>query len=159
MENILEAALTASTRYNGQRDERDFSKALILEPVEAWRYDNGTGKLVFRYETAGKNHRNLYGTMHGGIIASVLDVAVGMSMATLTKHVINTVDLHISYLRAGVGEHYRIEVEVTHLGRRLGSANMKLIDVDNDELVATGQATFFIFEQILEVFQEEEETE
>ena len=56
MENILEAALTASTRYNGQRDERDFSKALILEPVEAWRYDNGTGKLVFRYETAGGHH-------------------------------------------------------------------------------------------------------
>jgi uncharacterized protein (TIGR00369 family) len=54
-----------------------------------------------------------------------------------------TIDLRIDYLRPGVGGYFVATAEVTRLGGRIGSTQMKLLN-DEGVLVATGSAAYVI---------------
>jgi uncharacterized protein (TIGR00369 family) len=100
----------------------------------------------------------LHGRLHGGVISAALDAMGGLALmvAVGEKHAdestpqvmqrftrLGTIDLRIDYLRPGVGEHFTATAEVTRLGGRIGSTQMRLAN-DQGTLIATGSAAYVI---------------
>jgi uncharacterized protein (TIGR00369 family) len=100
----------------------------------------------------------LYGRLHGGVIASTLDALGGLAVmvAIAEKHPhddaeqvqqrfskMGTIDLRVDYLRPGLGRRFVGSAEVTRLGGRVGSAQMRLIN-DEGTLIATAAAAYIV---------------
>lgn len=67
---------------------------------------------------------NSSGNLHGGAIATLIDVACGMAVARgtsfdETRHTIVTADLHVRYLGRPRGDCVRAEARVLRAGRQL----------------------------------------
>ena len=54
-----------------------------------------------------------------------------------------TIDLRVDFLRQGKGAHFTATAEVTRLGGRIGSAQMRLLD-EAGTLIATGAASYVV---------------
>jgi uncharacterized protein (TIGR00369 family) len=100
----------------------------------------------------------LYGRLHGGVITSALDSTGGLALmaAIAEKHPadtadqvlhrfarMGTIDLRVDFLRQGVGSHFVASAEVTRLGGRVGSTQMRLVN-DEGVLIATGSAAYVV---------------
>ena len=100
----------------------------------------------------------LHGRLHGGVISATLDamggfalmVAIGEKHADETTSQVmhrfakmGTIDLRVDYLRQGIGSHFVASAEVTRLGGRIGSTQMRLVN-DQGTLIATGSAAYVI---------------
>ena len=100
----------------------------------------------------------LYGRLHGGVISATLDATAGYAvmLALAEKHrdespeqimarfaKVGTIDLRIDYLRQGIGRCFYATAQVTRLGGRIGSTQMRL-ENDSGELIATGAASYVI---------------
>ena len=100
----------------------------------------------------------LHGRLHGGVTSATLDamgslalmVAIGEHHAAETATQVlqrfarmGTIDLRIDYLRPGIGTHFVASAEVTRLGGRIGSTQMRLVN-DQGTLIATGSAAYVI---------------
>lgn len=99
-----------------------------------------------------------FGRLHGGVIAAVLDALAGLAgmlaigeqhpgeTASQVMHRFSrygTIDLRIDFLRQGIGRHFIGSAEVTRLGGRIGSTQMRLVN-DQGTLIATGSAAYVI---------------
>jgi uncharacterized protein (TIGR00369 family) len=84
-----------------------------------------------------------HGRLHGGVISATLDAMGGFALmvAIGEKHAdestaqvlhrfvkMGTIDLRIDYLRPGIGSHFVATAEVTRLGGRIGSTQMRLVN-------------------------------
>jgi uncharacterized protein (TIGR00369 family) len=92
---------------------------------------------------------NMHGAVHGGWAATLLDSAMGCAVQTIVPRGFGytTVDLTINYVRAtteSTGE-LRAEGKVLHGGRRIATAEGRLLDRQN-RLVAHGLTTCMLFE-------------
>lgn len=100
----------------------------------------------------------LYGRLHGGVISATLDAMGGFALmvAIAEKHAdesaeqvmhrfarMGTIDLRVDYLRQGIGQHFLATAEVTRLGGRIGSTQMRLAN-DQGTLIATAAAAYMI---------------
>ena len=100
----------------------------------------------------------LYGRLHGGVISAVLDATAGLALmaAIADKHPadtaeqvlqrfahMGTIDLRVDFLRQGVGRHFTAGAEVTRLGGRVGSTQMRLVN-EEGVLIATGAASYIL---------------
>jgi len=100
----------------------------------------------------------VHGRLHGGVISAALDAMGGFALMVAigerhgdenTLQVMNrftrmgTIDLRIDYLRPGIGRHFVASAEVTRLGGRIGSTQMRLVN-DEGTLVATGAAAYVV---------------
>ncbi len=101
---------------------------------------------------------SLYGRLHGGVISSVLDsiggfalmVAIGERFAQDDTFTVmhrfakmGTIDLRVDYLRQGIGKHFIATAEVSRLGGRIGSTQMRLVN-DEGTLIATGAGAYVV---------------
>jgi uncharacterized protein (TIGR00369 family) len=99
-----------------------------------------------------------YGRLHGGVISASLDALAGMALmvALGEKHNdesadqvmhrfgrMGTIDLRVDVLRQGIGNHFIGHAEVTRLGGRIGSTQMRLVN-DHGLLIATAAASFVV---------------
>jgi uncharacterized protein (TIGR00369 family) len=99
-----------------------------------------------------------HGRLHGGVISATLDAMGGFALmvALGEKHAdeataqvmhrfakMGTIDLRVDYLRPGMGQHFIASAEVTRLGGRIGSTQMRLVN-DQGTLIATGAAAYVI---------------
>ncbi len=99
-----------------------------------------------------------YGRLHGGVTSSVLDAIGGLALmvAIAERHPadtagqamarfarLGTIDLRIDFLRQGLGERFIASAEVTRLGGRVGSVQMRLVNHEH-ELIATGAASYIV---------------
>lgn len=109
------------------------------EPI--WvRKQNDSVQLAVRI---GQAHCNGRGFLHGGLIASLADNAMGLSLAQTTGSGAVTVNLNVDYLRAGsVGQWLQVEPRVIRAGGKLGVVDA-LITADG-ETIARANATFRI---------------
>jgi uncharacterized protein (TIGR00369 family) len=82
-----------------------------------------------------------HGTVHGGIIATLLDTAVTFALIAGSGHDWVTVDLRVDYLRPVLAGTVTVEGEVLRAGRRVGSARATLRDEAGNEC-AVGIGTF-----------------
>ncbi len=131
-----------------------FNKLLGLK-IEALHLDEVRLRLDMREELIGNF---VHGILHGGVIASVLDVAGGMiAMANAFKTKANlseaermdgidksgTIDMRIDYLRPGRGQYFLATASVLRSGRKVAVTRMEL---HNDEgvLIAVGTGSYLV---------------
>ena len=99
-----------------------------------------------------------YGRLHGGVISAVLDAMGGLAamVGVAERHSsdnaqqvlhrfarLGTIDLRVDFLRPGLGRHFVATAEVTRLGGRVGSTQMRLVN-DEETLIATGAASYIV---------------
>ena len=131
-----------------------FNQTLGLR-VESARHPQPRMRFDMRPELIGHFQ---HGRLHGGVISAALDAMGGFALmvAIGDKHAdetaaqilhrfskMGTIDLRIDYLRPGVGAHFTATAEVTRLGGRIGSTQMRLAN-DQGTLIATGAAAYVI---------------
>jgi uncharacterized protein (TIGR00369 family) len=90
-------------------------------------------------------HRNLVGTLHGGMIATLADTATGLAYRTVlepgTSHV--TSSLTVAFLVPGRGGTVTAKGRVLKRGRRFGYAEADVVD-EEGTLLARATATFTV---------------
>ncbi|CAM3781503.1 PaaI family thioesterase [Alicyclobacillus pomorum] len=88
---------------------------------------------------------NSVGVVHGGVISSLVDVA--MSNLVEAEHngvqTAVTVDLHMTFLQGAKGEVLLADAYIVKQARTLMYADCVVYD-DKDEVVAKGTGTFFM---------------
>lgn len=94
---------------------------------------------------AGTRHKNLWGTLHGGVMASLADSACGISVlpSLAAGESIVTTSMQMHYFApAGVGELTAYGTMI-HRGRRLAHAEARIYD-ERKKLIAKGSASFAV---------------
>lgn len=91
-------------------------------------------------------HLNGNGTLHGGVYASLIDNAMGLSVAALVGLRTATIALDVHFLGAVREGSIICSAEVVHRTRRIATVEAKVRDAE-DNLVAMGTGTFRIFEK------------
>lgn len=131
-------------------EKMPFNKLLGVR-IESLHLDEVRLRINMREELIGNF---IHGILHGGVIASVLDVAGAMiAIANDFTHRQNlteaerregldktgTIDLHISYLRPGRGKYFIASSKILRSGKRIAVTRMELHNDDNLLIaVATG---------------------
>jgi uncharacterized protein (TIGR00369 family) len=89
-------------------------------------------------------HRNTVGFLHGGVIASLLDIAgaVAGSFGTSDKLVSITVNLNCNYLSPLRAETVIVEGELIRANKSLFFAQARLLDPEQNRLCATATGTY-----------------
>jgi len=124
-------------------------KVLSLDPADLRMRLDMRPDLVGHYS---------FGRLHGGVISATLDALAGLALlvALGEKHHdesadqvmhrfgrMGTIDLRVDFLRQGIGSHFIGQCEVTRLGGRIGSTQMRLVN-DQGVLIATAAASFVV---------------
>lgn len=106
------------------------------------------GRTVFTCEP-GEHHYNLIGSVHGGLVATLIDSATGTAVhTTLAKgELYGTVNLSVDMLRPVTGKTgmLRTEGTVVHRGRRIAIATAEVKSDADGKVYARGQATCMIY--------------
>jgi acyl-CoA thioesterase len=95
--------------------------------------------------------RNPNGQMHGGVIATLIDMSITQAMLMTdtyqrvreTRGVMTNIDLRVKYLRAVGAGRATVESRIVHEGRRVVHAASTVTD-DRGKTVALGDATLMI---------------
>jgi uncharacterized protein (TIGR00369 family) len=86
---------------------------------------------------ARPDHRNLQGLVHGGILATLADIAMGLAVRTVVgprrRHV--TIDLHVQYLRPARPGRLEALGSVVRVGTHVAVAEGSVMDAAGRLLV------------------------
>lgn len=136
-------------------DRRIAFNALLGVQVESLQAGAARLRFAMRPDLVG---HDLHGRLHGGVIASALDAVGGLALmlAIAERHAadsaeqvmhrfakMGTIDLRVDFLRQGIGSAFVAHGEVTRLGGRVGSTQMRLLN-DAGTLVATAAAAYVV---------------
>ena len=118
----------------------------VAELIDMRPAEFGVGPAAF-VSDAKPSFANPMGTVHGGIVATLLDSALGCAVQTTLDEGVGytTISLEVKYLRAitlDAGE-LRAEAFVIHAGRRQATAEARLTDRDG-RVLATATTTCLI---------------
>ena len=98
------------------------------------------------------------GSLHGGVISSVLDAVGGLTATTgmIKKKIdrpsaeirenisrVGTVDLRIDYLRPGRGQSFQASASIMRIGNKVAVTRMELHN-NQQRLIAVGTGTYLI---------------
>lgn len=120
-------------------------------PSRAWAWlglelvETGEGSATVDM-TATEDMANQSGFVHGGMISTLADSAMGRSLRTLTPGVTRAMsfDLKLNFINAAkIGETLRATGHVIHAGRRTIVTECRVEGKDG-RLVATASATFAV---------------
>lgn len=111
-----------------------------------WIHEVSEGRVIFAIEPAEYQYNPL-GTVHGGILATLLDSALGCAVHSLLPvgSTFTTLELKVNYLRpvsAQTGTFYA-EGTVVHLGKRIATAEGRVSDASG-KLYGHGTTTCII---------------
>lgn len=89
-------------------------------------------------------HRNTVGFLHGGVIASLLDIAgaVSGSYGIASEFVSVTINLNCNFISPHTAQHVVAEGELIRTTKSLFFAQSKLFDPENKRLCATATGTY-----------------
>jgi len=91
----------------------------------------------------GEEHLNAVRMVHGGVLASLADLAMGVACITYDKQVV-TSDLHVTYIgNVGIGSTLKAVAKVLHNGKTLIRVSCAIFD-ETDRLLTSAFATFFV---------------
>ena len=118
----------------------------FAELLGVWITEVSEGRVVFALEPA-EYHYNPLGTVHGGVMATLLDSAMGCAVQSMlpagTSY--TTLELKVNYLRpltTKTGTVY-CEGKVIHVGGRIATAESRLTDGEG-RLYAHGTTTCIV---------------
>ena len=101
------------------------------------------GRVVFTVEP-GEYHYNPAGVVHGGLAATLVDSAMTCAITSMAPAgmAYTTIELHVNYIRPITTSTGLIRSigEVIHVGRRVATAEAKILDAD-DKLYAHATTT------------------
>ncbi|NHC23831.1 PaaI family thioesterase [Nocardioides sp. IC4_145] len=121
--------------------------APIAETLGMVDFDGEPGSISVALEPEHR-HYNPLGTVHGGVISTMLDTAAGCSVhSTLAAgEGYTSLDLTVKFLRPATVESGRLRAvgKVVHRGRRTALAEAQLFDA-RDRLVAHATSSCMIF--------------
>lgn len=104
------------------------------------------GKVSIGFDPA-EYHYNSMGTVHGGVIATVIDIVLGSAVHSTLKagQGFTTLTLELKYHRAVTAKSGRLlaYAEIVTRGREIVTAEAKLVD-KNDRLFANATSTLMI---------------
>ena len=102
------------------------------------------GRVVFRMPPA-EEHLNPLGTVHGGVLTTLLDSAMGCAVhTTLTAGAeYTTLELKVNFLRPALagGAALRAEGSVVHCGSTIALAEAQITDAESGKLIAHATST------------------
>lgn len=101
--------------------------------------DDGAAEVALDAEEI---HLNPNGTVHGGVLASMLDVAMGTAVAAAGAESPVTVALTVTYLEPGMPGRLVARAQVRKQGRRLLVVEGEV--VQGDQVVADALGTFSV---------------
>jgi uncharacterized protein (TIGR00369 family) len=136
--------------FNMPQDHITWLQGFLKESYEAPILENflnleavniAEGKVILTAQTKDE-HCNFYGTVHGGTLASISDIAMGISCVTLGKRVV-TIDMSISYIKgAPKGCVLKAIGEVVSAGKTIMRASCEIYS--GDQLLSRSQASYFV---------------
>jgi uncharacterized protein (TIGR00369 family) len=101
--------------------------------------EEGTGTVLL---DAGDEHLNPHGTVHGGVLASMIDVAMGTAVAAAGGESPVTVALTVTYLEPGQPGRLEARARVRKRGKRLIVVEAEV--VQDGDVVADALGTFSV---------------
>ncbi len=141
------------------QDARDSLKRKLLEFAADFPFFNHMGLEVeemssgfARVSVELVDHlRNPNGQMHGGVIATLVDMSITQAMLMTetyqrvrdTRGMMTNVDLRMKYLRGVGAGRATVESKIVHEGRRVVHVASEVKD-DRGKIVALGDATLMI---------------
>jgi len=95
--------------------------------------------------SAGPQHANPMGTLHGGILCDIADAAMGLAFASTLapEETLTTVELKINFFRPVWRERLRAEGTVVQRGQTMGYVECTITDEEN-RLVAKAASTCMV---------------
>jgi uncharacterized protein (TIGR00369 family) len=130
---------TALARLREEMEGPPFHHVLQPEPIDA-DPESGTVtiKLSFRNELARAKGDN---TFHGGVIASLIDLAGHAAVAVKIGRMAPTIDLRIDYMRPAEGDALIAHAKLLKTGRTVARVDIDVRDTKK-RTVALGRGTF-----------------
>ncbi|KAI7899490.1 HotDog domain-containing protein [Cokeromyces recurvatus] len=115
--------------------------SLVLSGLKILHSENG--KLSAEFQVENK-HLNRLGTVHGGLLATAVDVAGSLAIATKGLYATGiSTDINISYIQSAKrGETITIEARVDKLGKTLAFTTVEMYC--EGRLVALGRHNKFV---------------
>jgi uncharacterized protein (TIGR00369 family) len=111
-------------------------RTLGMEPVEAV-----PGRVTFRLQP-GEFHLNPFGILHGGVLAALLDTAMGCAAHSVLPAAIGYVtgELNVRFLRPALltGGPLTCTGEVVHQGRNTIVTSGRVLDADGRSIALAG---------------------
>ena len=125
----------------------DIARPPLAELLDMGIDDVAPGRVVFGLD-ASERFYNPLGSVHGGIVSTLLDSAMGCAVHTSlpAEYTYTTVELHVNFVkavRANAGR-IRAEGEVITSGRRIATASGRLLGPDGT-LYAHATTTCLVF--------------
>lgn len=115
-----------------------FARMLNIEFKEL---EEGKGQVCIEI-TVAPEHLNPHGTLHGGVISSLADIAMGVAIRTLGKTGV-TVNLNTNFLAPGkLGDRITVCGKVVHDGNSLVSTECMI--ANENDLLARSSGLWFI---------------
>ena len=104
------------------------------------------GKVTVELEPK-EYHRNIMGTVHGGVLCDIADAAMGLAFGTTLPagQSFTTIELKINYLRPVFQQTVRAQGVVSHRGRNLGLIECRIVD-EQDKLIAFATSTYTVLD-------------
>jgi uncharacterized protein (TIGR00369 family) len=124
-------------------------KALEVHP------DHARAQLTMRPELVG--HRPTH-RIHGGAISAAIDVTGSLAVmaAIAVRHPqdtteqlferitkIGTINMHVDYLRPGIGDRFLLQSQIVRLGSRVATARVDFMGEDG-KLLSSGSAAYIV---------------
>jgi uncharacterized protein (TIGR00369 family) len=108
----------------GRPQAAPIAECLAFELVEV-----EAGRTVFEV-TASEFHYNPIGTVHGGLVATLCDSAIGAAVhSTLERgQGYTSIDLQVRFLKAITRGRFRCEGRVVHRGSRIAVGEAQVVD-------------------------------
>lgn len=138
----------------------------LLRVIEAWKRSKETAssfidqllnvefigfdpeKNVYKHKiVVTEELKNRIQTLHGGVTATFVDIAMGLSLLRDMGPDINivTLDLSVRYLAPGLKGWIIAEIEIVKKGRSIIVLEAKLLD-EKEKIIAIASGTFFRIE-------------
>lgn len=118
----------------------DFAHSLGIEVAERGQ---GSARIVAPLRP---DMLNIGGTVHGGVICTLVDIAVGVACHSLdsgTRRSQATTELGITFLRAGTTGPLSCTARIRRRGRSLATGEAEVTD-GSGRLLAVGRATYLV---------------
>ena len=134
--NAAENALKPDFRTRAKTNDVAVARLIGFEAKEI-----GDGRAIVTL-TAGPQHANPMGTLHGGILCDIADAAMGMAFASTLGpgESFTTVELKINFFRPVWEASLKAEGKVVRRGRSLGYLECEISD-EQGRLVAKAAST------------------
>jgi uncharacterized protein (TIGR00369 family) len=105
----------------------------------------GDGSAVFVMDTDPASHGNVMGTLHGGVLATLADSAMGFAFATtlVADESFATLEMKISFLRPVWRASLTASATVVQRGKTTGLVECRVTD-ERDRLIAHATSTCLV---------------